>query len=481
MTQHIEKVTSQYSQNPETKMIERVAAYVRVSSQEQKLHGLSLDAQKMKLKEYAAKNNMLIVEWYMDEGVSGRKKIKNRPELQRMIIDAEQKKFDRIIFIKLDRFFRSVAEYHECMKRIEPVVWSTTEEQYDLTTANGRMLVNMKLTIAELEADQTGERINIVNDYKVSTGQPLTNSYPFCYMISKNEQTGRKEVIKNPAMVEVTEDLLQHFQMHQSVHKTTLYINAKYNLGILYKSISSMLQNPLLYGEYRGNPNYIKEPFMDKETFDRMQKMIKRNTKTNTKNKDYIFGGLIYCPNCGKLLRGTCNHNKSKYGKYYIYKMYRCGKWATSRSCTYNKSVNENTLEKLMLADVEKYIADAKMKAAKIQDSDSFKIPKKNIDDIHARIDRLNYSWQTGKIRKVEQYEKDYADLMQQLEEAKAEQGEVVIKDFSKIDSILKSGWKEIYNALDDEHKRAFWRSFVSRIDVDWMGEEKKITNVEFF
>ena len=128
----------------------------------------------MKLTEYAEEHKMKIVEWYVDEGVSGRKLIKNRPELQRMIQDAEKGKFDRIIFIKLDRFFRSVAEYHECMKRIAPVVWTTTEEQYDLSTANGRMLVNMKLTIAEMEADQTGERINIVTALRIFT-QRLTD------------------------------------------------------------------------------------------------------------------------------------------------------------------------------------------------------------------------------------------------------------------------------------------------------------------
>ena len=133
------------------KKIEPVAAYIRVSTAEQKLHGVSLDAQRAKLREYAEKHHMHIVAWYEDEGVSGRKLIRKRPALQRMIQDAEQDKFDRIIFIKLDRFFRSVAEYHECMKRISPVVWTTTEEEYDLTTANGRMLVNMKLTIAELE------------------------------------------------------------------------------------------------------------------------------------------------------------------------------------------------------------------------------------------------------------------------------------------------------------------------------------------
>ena len=155
--------------------IEEVAAYIRVSTQEQKLHGISLEAQKQKLIEYAEAHNMKIVAWYQDEGVSGRKLIKKRPELQRMIQDAENRKFKRIIFIKLDRFFRSVAEYHECMKRLQTggVIWTATEEKYDLSTASGEAFVNMKLTMAQFEADQAGERIRMVNEYKVQTGQPL--------------------------------------------------------------------------------------------------------------------------------------------------------------------------------------------------------------------------------------------------------------------------------------------------------------------
>ena len=90
--------------------IVRIACYIRVSTQEQKLHGISLDAQRDKLKEYAEKHGLKIVAWYEDEGISGRKLIKNRPALQRMIKDAQKGQFDRIIFIKLDRFFRSVAE-----------------------------------------------------------------------------------------------------------------------------------------------------------------------------------------------------------------------------------------------------------------------------------------------------------------------------------------------------------------------------------
>lgn len=463
--------------------IERVAAYVRVSSQEQKLHGLSLDAQKMKLTEYAEKNHMKIVGWYMDEGVSGRKLIRNRPELQRMIQDAEKGKFDRIIFIKLDRFFRSVAEYHECMKRIAPVIWSTTEEEYDLTTANGRMLVNMKLTIAEMEADQTGERIRIVNEYKVQTGQPLvgTDSLPFGFMVGKDDATGRKKVVKNPEEAPIMEDIIKYCLTHQSKRKTLVYIHARHHVSMAYSALDKLLANSMLYGEYRGNPSYC-EAYIDKATFDKLQEVTTRNVKENTaENRAYLFSGLILCPHCKNRLSGAMQTNRKPSGKVYKYKRYRCPNKHVNRRCDFDKSLSEAVLERMMLANIEKYLADAKIRAAEISDAGGTIIPQYNIEELHEQIDRLNYSWQTGKIRKVEQYEKDYAELMEKLDQAEAEQGEIVVKDFSKIEAVLHDGWREIYNALDDAHKRAFWRSFIRSIEIHWTTRKKEITKVNFF
>lgn len=477
----LDKVLNQYTQDPITTKIERVAAYVRVSTQEQKLHGLSLDAQRMKLAEYAEKNHMRIVEWYVDEGVSGRKLIRKRPELQRMIHDAEKGEFERIIFIKLDRFFRSVAEYHECMKQISPVVWSTTEEEYDLTTANGRMLVNMKLTIAEMEADQTGERISIVNEYKLSTGQPLTGSIPFCYRIVVDQQAGRKKIVKDPDTLEIMEDILEHFQMHQSIHKTVLYINSKYKVEISYKSVNEVLKNTMLYGEYRGNPHYISDPYIDKDTFDRMQSMIVRNTKLNSSGRDYIFGGLLRCPNCDRVMRGTIVTNSARNGKKYRYKRYRCPRWAMNRSCDNHKTAGESTVEKIMLEKVELILEAKKAKSSQTRDSEEVKVTLNDIENINAQIDRLNYSWQTGKIKTVEKYEKDFAALEKKLEVAKAELSNVVIKDFSKIDRVLCTGWKDMYAKLDEAHRRSFWRSCVDAIYVDWSTGELDIVDINFF
>ena len=477
----IENITSEYMQNPFTKRIERVAAYVSVSTEEQRLHGLSLDAQKMKLTEYAEKNNMMIVGWYMDEGVSGRKEIRKRPELQRMIIDAEKGLFDRIIFIKLDRFFRSVAEYHECMKRIAPVLWSTTEEQYDLTTANGRMLVNMKLTIAEMEADQTGERIDIVNEYKVQTGQPLTGSMKFGFKVSTDEKTGRKKVIRDPDTEEIMYDLINYVLLHQSKRKAVVYLYTKYHISMSYNSMSRLLADTMLYGAYRDNPAYC-EGYIDKATFDKLQEITTRNVKDNTaEDRDYIFAGIVKCPLCGNRLAGIAQKNKRPSGKVYTYKKYRCANCKINRRCNFIKLVTENTLERQMLANMEKYLNDAKVRATEITDTVKVNTLQYDIDEINEQIDRLNYSWQTGKIRKVETYEKDFADLVAKLEAAEAEQKQVPVKDFSKIDAILHDGWKAIYNELDDAHKRSFWRSFVRAIHVEWTDTKKEITRVEFF
>lgn len=477
----IEKITDQYTQNPATMKIERIACYVRVSHAEQKLHGLSLDAQKAKLAKYAEENRMKIVGWYIDEGVSGRKLIRKRPELQRMILDAEAGKFDRIIFIKLDRFFRSVAEYHECMKRISPVVWTTTEEEYDLTTANGRMLVNMKLTIAEMEADMAGERIDIVNEYKVTTGQPLSGSQPFGFAIVTDEDTHRKKIVKDPEVSEILEDAIQYFFTHQSKKKTLVYLHMKHHVSMSYNSLSKLFANTMLRGAYRDNPAYC-EAYMTKEQFDKMQEIIKRNLKENTGvERAYIFSGLIKCPVCGNKLAGFISTCKSSNGTMHRYKKYRCVNHKINDRCTFNKHVSENTFERMLLANIEKYFEDAKIRSVEVSDSDAVKIPQHDIDAINDEIDRLNYSWKTGKIRKVEQYEKDFAELMQKLEAAEAEQGEVIVKDFGKIEAILHSGWEGIYNALEDEYKRAFWRSFIQSIEIDWTTEKKEITRVNFF
>ena len=453
-----------------TSYIEEVAAYCRVSTSEQK-HGLSIDSQKQKLTDYAESHNMKIVEWYIDEGVSGRKPIAKRPELQRMIQDAEQGRFKRIIFIKLDRFFRSLAEYHEAMKRIEPVIWTATEEKYDLSNANGRAFVNMKLTIAELEADTGGERVRIVNDYKVRSGMPLYGAQclPFCYTIQDGE---KKSIVKQNQ--EIMEDALSHIMLNHSISGALVYVKNKHNAKISYKALVNAFRNEMICGSYRGNPNYCP-PYITREMFDKLQTIITRNPRTSQNEYSYIFSGLICCPKCGWHLKGSFNVDRN--GRRYY--GYRCDKSARDKNCKFRTLVFENTIEKMMLSRVEEHIE--KQEIGNTEISEKEKIANKyDVEELKAELDRLNYSWQKGRIKKVEEYDKKYDALVAKIEEAESTVPEAP-PDYSHIKAILSDGWEAIYKAMDNDHKKAFWRAFVKDIHLDWSKEHKEISDIKFF
>lgn len=464
--------------------IEEVAAYIRVSTQEQKLHGISLEAQVEKLTEYAEKNNMKIVKFYKDEGVSGRKLIKNRPALQEMIQDAEKGKFKRIIFIKLDRFFRSVAEYHECMKRLSAggVIWTATEEKYDLSTPSGEAFVNMKLTMAQFEADQVGERIRMVNEYKIKSGQPLFGAQclPFGYTVVAPEDGERHKYIAKENE-DIAKEMIDYALKHGTVRGTMTYINNKYGLHLGYNACANMLKNEMICGEYKGNPNYC-EPYIDRDTFKRLQKLISRTPRDTGEKRTYIFSGLICCPHCGRRLVGGVL-NPSRHGRRYMYKVYRCPGMMRDKNCDFGSTVLESTLEKVLLDKIEG-IADEKMVEVDTIEAENGRTSKYNVEELQAELDRLNYSWQKNRIKSAEEYDRKYDAIVEKIEAAQAEQQEMHGIDYERIQCLFHSGWRDLYKALDDEHKRSFWRSFIEEIELDWgKGKygEKNIKDITFF
>ena len=470
-------------------MVERIACYIRVSSEEQKLHGISLDAQRDKLRRYAEDNNLKIIEWYEDEGVSGRKLIRRRPALQRMLNDAKAGKFDRIIFIKLDRYFRSVAEYYECQKILEAnnVTWTATEEKFDLTTANGRYWVTQKLAMAEYEADQTGERISLVNEYKVRTGQPLTGAHcmGLAFTVGRDEKTGLKNVIPDPETKELISDFINHFITYQSVSGGVSYVNNKYGTTYEYAQLRKVLCDTKIYGHYRGNDFYCTG-YIDKETFDRIQDILNGNIKKRTNNRVYLFSGLLRCPKCGRKLTGVCSVNRKNVkpnGKVYINTnpiyQYRCNKTKMSKTCDFRKYPNEMKLEKALLSNLNRYINNhiTHVKITANTDTHTDGI-KSSIANIQSEMNRLNTMFRKGRI-KEEDYDRDYDDLERQLSDLQEQLKPVEEKDLSIYEDLLaKDDWREMYDKLERKNKRAFWRKYIKAIKIDVNG---KIDEIIFF
>lgn len=441
------------------KKIIRVVYYIRVSTEEQKLHGLSLDAQLSTLNEFCEKHGYICVGIYRDEGVSGRKEIKKRPQLQQMLKDATKDMFDLILFIKLDRYFRSVAEYHECQKILDKhdIKWTATEEKYDLMSANGRAFLNMKLTISELEADQTSERIKLVNEYKVKEGYALCGRVPYGWKVVR--EGNHAIVIKDPDKEHIVIDAIEHFEKFKMIHKTINYISDKYDISHTYKVLRAIFDSTYLYGSYRGNDNFC-EPYISKERFDNMQELLKKNFR-QVKWRTYLFSNLVKCNTCGCTMcanykTGTTNQPDKEYYSY------RCNHRAKRIKCTGKHHISELKLEQYMIdhikEEIEKYIVNIEIKAKE------HKPVKINITAIQKEIDRLNIQYRKGRIDDKE-YDYEYDRLQEKLNKAK-ETVSTSERDLSYLKKILESDFETIYHHLDREHKKAFWNSIVDRITI---------------
>ena len=118
----------------------RCGVYVRVSTDDQRDNGYSIDSQLRMIKEYCEKNDYDIVDVYNDAGHSGKDLM--RPEMQRLLKDIKSKKIDKLIAIKVDRLTRNNYDGVKIELILEP---------YDVSTANGEMIFGMNLVFGQRE------------------------------------------------------------------------------------------------------------------------------------------------------------------------------------------------------------------------------------------------------------------------------------------------------------------------------------------
>lgn len=445
------------------KKIIRAVIYIRVSTEEQVRHGYSLQSQLETLTEYCKRKGYKIVEKYADEGKSARSKIRNRKELLRLIEDAKQKKFDIIVFWRLDRWFRSVQDYYKVQEILEAnsIDWECSDEEYNTTTSNGRLHLNIKLSIAQNESDQTGDRIKFNFSNMIKNKRAIQGSHcmPLGYKVAGEKKN--KHVVKNEDEEYIVKDMFEHFKNFNSIRKTLLYINNKYNLSISYDSMRHYLKNELYTGTYKGVENYC-EAYISYEQYEENLSRLKCNVKNNKKH-EYIFSGLLKCYSCKCNLAGFTHRNtKPKYNKVYINSAYRCNKAHTSKLCKNKSPILEQSLEKFLLKNIvdiaNKYIVENEKLEGKKE------IKTIDINNIKKKIDRLTDLYIEGKISK-EKYDMSFEKFNQEIKQYNSESKDK--KDVSNIKSLINSDSLTIYNQLSNESKRAFWNTYIDYIERD--------------
>lgn len=434
----------------------RVAKYKRVSTDEQRLKKNSIIAQDELLDEYIKNHpEMVLVGDFSDEGVSGTKI--QRTELQSLLEMVEADEVDVILVTKLDRWFRNVAFYYRVQEVLErnKVAWKTILEDYDTLAADGRLKVNIMLSVAQNEAERTSERIKVVFDSKVRNKQAITGALPMGF--TTIEGNGARKVVKDPQTEQVVYDIIEHMLRTHSVRGTVLHINETYELNLSYNKVHKLLKNTMLYGEYHGVADYC-EAYMTKREFEELQACMTKNIKRRETNRYYMFSGLLLCPQCGRKLSGTFTTTRKPNGNRYHYLTYRCPASRQLKTCDFKKNVSENVLERKVLAQVlpqfERLVLDTEIEEVK-------KKPRINKTAAKDEMDRLNKMYQKGRIQE-EDYDRQYEILEKKLIEREEPR-----KDYSEIQKILDGNFKKLYETFDNEEKQVFWRSIVDTIEFD--------------
>lgn len=431
------------------------AGYIRVSSAEQATKGLSIETQTAEIKAYAEQHGMKLVDIYVDRGITARKSLHKRVEFMRMMNDVQSGKVKHIVVLRLDRFFRNIYDYHRMMNEYltpNKCDWSAVKEQYTTTTTNGRLMINLRLSIAEQECDTDSDRIKDVFENRVKNGYAITGAQPFGWTIKDHR------VVIDEEKREIMNDMLNYVELSSSVRGTLIYMKNKYNISFCYESLARLLKNTMLYGSYRGNENYC-EGYMSKERFENMRRLLDKNIRKRKNSYSYIFSGLIVCAECGYRMAG-CHH------KPYLY--YRCANHYGHKRCDNAGSINEIAIENYLLENAERlmneYVFSIELKQKKTN-------TKSNRKAIEKKLLKLNDLYVNDFID-MDKYKQEYALLQSQI----IDEPETTKKDLTVLKKFLESNIKDIYKTLNTEEKRALWRSVIKEIKVC----KKEIVDVVF-
>lgn len=301
---------------PEAQMV-RVGLYLRVSTQHQ-VDGDSLEEQENELRKFCDYRNFHIYKLYIEEGKSGGNT--NRPEYQKLMRDIEQQKIHAVVVKKLDRLSRSLLDFEQVMLLMQHhnIEFISLRENFDTTTAMGKAMLRMALVFAQLEREQTAERVTDVMHFRASQGLRNGGTTPYGYRVVE------KQLIPYAKEKEIIELIFKQFIDTQSTSAVARFLN---DIGSKNRSnkpwdcrgILWLLQNPVYKGDIRWKDQLFTgthPPLISAQTFDQAQHFLKKKHKAI--KTDAILQKLLFCGYCNVAMTPYYVHNRTKL-KYYYY------------------------------------------------------------------------------------------------------------------------------------------------------------------
>ncbi|GIO70147.1 recombinase family protein [Paenibacillus cookii] len=499
----------------------KIAVYVRVSTEEQALEGFSIEGQLKMANEFCSKRNYEIVAVYKDEGITGTS-IESRHDVRRLLSDSNKNIFDAVLVWKYNRLARNQKDFLNMLDVFEKNnvrVISCTED-IDISTPMGKMMLQMLGSFAEFERNVIVE--NVKMGMKTRAKKGLWNGGS---MLGYKSENKKLVIVEEEAFI-----VREAFKLYVSgkgfksiAHEfNRLGYKTKRGQAFSITSIRTIITNPAYAGLIRfnkqqdwnekrrkgTNPEPIivvgeHEPIISMETWNKAQELFKLKSSKPTKTFDGHFPltTLLRCPKCGQGMighRSKRTKNSDEYIRYYI-----CGNshYKGSAVCRAN-SIRADYAEQYVYSKLEEIATNDR-------------ILKSLVDNVNRKITTLKepiksqYEITLEEIKKVRSnaekylrlFENDAMDIVFVKEKVNRLNEELKLLESRKVDlerqlaqpTVRELSFNEVYGILSNfsklmeitppEQQKTILNQLISKITIN-AGErieQRSIKDIELF
>ena len=513
---------------------ERAALYGRLSKEDiDKLNGgddsESIKNQRLLLTDYALEKGFEIVDWYYDDDYSGL--YSDRPGFERLIADAQNKKFDIVIANSQSRFTRNMEHMEKYLHTMFPILgirFIGVVDNADTAVASNKKARQINGLINEWYCEDLSENIKSVFKAKMRAGQYIASHPPYGYI--KNPENTHTLIID-----EYAAGIVQRiFNMYISgmgkgaigaqLTKEGILIPSEYKKQVLkmnyhnaheaiysklwsYQTIHTILNNEAYTGvmiqsrfstvSYKSKKkvkvpekDWIKipnayEPIIDNNTWEIAQSLQKSRTRSvNSEQKIGLFAGLLRCSDCKKTMSRAYHRRTHEFTGYCCSTYKKFG----NQFCSQH-GIKEDELKQAVLFEIKK-VANEILTQNDIEELNSFDpenilngndFNEKTKEIIQDKISRIDKYLKKAYENFVEQIldRDEFLELKNQYNKEKQE----LLKQIQEIDNIIfdkKSSQKEhnqwikrFKNYMDvDELTREMVLELIERIEI---GNDKEV------
>ena len=504
-----------------------VAIYARVSTIEQAEEGYSIDEQIRVLNKFCEREGYLVYDEYVDRGISG-KNISGRPAIQRLLLDAEQKKFEVVLVWKMNRLARKSLDLMNIVEKLDSknIAFRSYTERYETETSTGKLQFQLMAAIAEYERNNIAENVKMgmiarAKEGRWNGGQVL--GYDVVEISSDNRKRKDTHLVINEREANTVQLIFQMYSSGHGYKSIANYINkkgyrTKKGKTFSLNAIKIIVTNPVYAGYIRYNvrkdwnekrrnninPNPIiqkgeHEPIISEEVWQIAQNVYQsRSCKPNRiHDGEFPLTGIMRCPACGAGMVISRTTNTLKDGTKRVLEYYVCGAWKNKGTLVcrsngvrteYADAFTLDKLQRLMHSDklIKELVKSVNSRNGKIfvplqKEFDMYakqmnKVEQKLLKTFDAYTDELiSKAMYLEKAKRLEGQIQELKELMEPLR--KQLQGNTVkVVSYEMIKEVLLNFSKAFQNALTREQRKRLLHLLIHKITIN---EDRKIESIQ--